>query len=130
MTVRMKALKSFVYAGKRLKTGDEFDARGKLGRPGSDATVLAAICNAVAAGTAERTPVTYSTRMMSAAPLVPVATVAPQAQYIIKVDGADVALDDMEADALHAMARSLGVKVHPLSGAKKARQALLDAQKV
>lgn len=131
MTVRMKALRSFVYAGKRLKPGEEFDCRGQLGRPGSDATVLAAIRHAAAAGPAEIAPTTYSTRMMTAA--APVATLPPvpmrlAAQYVIQVDNGTVSLDDMQSDELHALAKRLGVKVHHLAGAKKVRQALIDSQ--
>jgi hypothetical protein len=121
MTVPMKARRSFPYAGKRLKAGDEFQARGE-----SDARVLAAIGHAervVAAPAAA----SYSTRMMTAAPLPPV-PMTLAAQYVIKVDGANMALDDMEADELHALAKRLAVKVHHMAGAKKVRQAILDAQ--
>jgi len=38
MTIRMKSLKAHTYAGKRLKAGQEFDARGE-----SDKRVLVAI---------------------------------------------------------------------------------------
>jgi hypothetical protein len=120
MTVLMKARRSFPYAGKRLKAGDEFRATGE-----SDARVLAAI------GHAERVTVVapaYSTRMMTAASSLPPVPMKLAAQYVIKVDGANVALDDMEAEPLHELAKRLGVKVHHLAGARKVRAALVDAQ--
>jgi hypothetical protein len=68
MAVQMKALKSFVCAGKRIKAGDVFTAPGTL-RPGSEAMTLKAI------GFAEEyrepvTPPAYLTRVMTAAPVV------------------------------------------------------------
>jgi hypothetical protein len=128
MTVPMKARRSFPYAGKRLKAGDEFQARGE-----SDARVLAAIGHAervIAAPAAPPIAATgYSTRMMTAAPAAtPPVPMRLAAQYVIKVDGGTVSLDDMEADELHALAKRLDVKVHHLAGARKVRQALLDAQ--
>ncbi|MES2634030.1 MAG: hypothetical protein V4669_13735 [Pseudomonadota bacterium] len=149
MTVPMKALKSFPYAGKRLKVGQVFEARGRIGAPGTDAHTLAAIGSAVAhtsapvqpvvtrAMTAGRTRVeapTYDTRMMTAAPVEPAAAPVPMivkaepAEPVEPARTADVSLDDMDAEALHALARARGVKVHHLAGAAKVRQALLDAQ--
>lgn len=124
MAIPMKARRNFPYAGKRLKAGEEFQARGE-----SDARVLAAI------GHAERVTVvapvaapTYSTRVMTAAPSLPPVPMKLAAQYVIKVDGANVALDDMEAEPLHALAKRLGVKVHSLAGARKVRAALVASQ--
>jgi hypothetical protein len=116
MTVSMKALKSFVYAGKRLHRGDEFQARGRLGRPGSDATVLQAIGNAAPAPAPRIIPTpVYATRAMVAAPAAPAV-----------VEGDD--LHALDRDALHALAAKLGVKVHHMAGAAKVRQAILDAR--
>lgn len=39
----------------------------------------------------------------------------------------DAALDDMDAEALHALAKERGVKVHHAAGADKVRKALRDA---
>ncbi len=126
MTVPMKARRSFPYAGKRLKAGDQFQASGE-----SDARVLAAIGHAervtVVAPAAPVAPA-YSTRMMTAAPSLPPVPMNLSAQYVIKVDGANVALDDMEAEPLHELAKRLGVKVHHLAGARKVRAALVASQ--
>jgi hypothetical protein len=118
--IPMKCLRSTTYAGKRLRPGDHFEARGE-----SDARVLCAI------RTAERcvrpvpvpTADTYKTRVMTAQPVLP--PVPFSMARIVKADS----LDDMDAEALHALAKTRGVKVHHLAGAKKVRQALLDAQK-
>src|SRR5690606_2357235 len=44
-TVTMKALRDFLYAGKRIKRGQVFQARGSM-RAGSDAYILKAIGHA------------------------------------------------------------------------------------
>jgi len=125
MTVPMKALKAFPYAGRRLVRDQEFEARGR-----TDARVLAAIGHAVVRVPLASPPPpaagTYNTRVMTAA--APAAAPAATPVAVIKVDGADVALDGMERGDLHALADRLGVKVHPLTGPAKLRQALLDAQ--
>lgn len=62
---------------------------------------------------------TYLTRDMAAAR--PVVVVTPAA------DKKDVDLDSLDGDALHALARDLGVKVHHKAGADKVRAALREA---
>lgn len=121
--IPMKCTKSVVYAGKRLQPGIEFQARGE-----KDARVLAAI------GKAERLtvapvapPATYSTRMMTAA-RAPAVAQAPAAEYVIKVDGADVVLDDMDYDALRALCDRLEVKPHALARETGMRKALVKSQ--
>jgi hypothetical protein len=119
MTIRMKALKAFPFAGRRLQAGQEFEARGQ-----SEARVFAAIrcaeyVNAVAAAPAGGT---YNTRAMTAAAPAAVAAV------IVQVDGADVDLAPMGVEALHTLAKRLNVKVHHLAGAAKVRAAILEAQ--
>ncbi|MBI3150069.1 MAG: hypothetical protein HYZ17_16315 [Betaproteobacteria bacterium] len=115
----MKCLKSTTYAGKRLRPGDHFEARGE-----SDARVLAAIRTAERCARPAPVPTadTYQTRVMTAKP----AGLPPVPMSLSRTV---VSLDDMDAEALHALAKSRGVKVHHLAGARKVRQALLDAQK-
>lgn len=138
MTIPMKALKGLKYAGQRLQPGDEFQAKGKR-----DARVLSAIGKAI-----EMPAVPVSAARMHLRrdiPAAPVATVmvaapasaaipapdvtasAAEPAAVIVVDGADVTLDGMEADELHALAERLGVKVHGLAGAKKVTAALIEA---
>jgi hypothetical protein len=106
MSIKMKALKSFKYAGKRLQAGDEFSARGR-----SDARILAAIGNAeYQTAVIDTSPQSYS---------APVVKAAPQA-----VD----ALENMDIEALRELAAKRGVKVHYLAGAKKIREALRAAK--
>lgn len=64
------------------------------------------------------------------APVVPAAVAPsnPAGEYVIKVDGADVVLDALDAAALHDLAKKLDVKVHHASGAEKVRAALMDAK--
>lgn len=62
---------------------------------------------------------TYLTRDMTAAHPLPVVT--PVA------DDKDVDLDSLDGDALHALARERGVKVHHKAGADKVRAALREA---
>lgn len=62
---------------------------------------------------------TYLTRDMAAARSV--AVVIPAAQ------NKDVDLDSLDGDALHALARERGVKVHHKAGADKVRAALRGA---
>jgi hypothetical protein len=52
---------------------------------------------------------------------------APKARTV-KVDGADVPIDEMEVDGLHELAKKLDVKVHHASGAEKVRIALVESQ--
>lgn len=136
MTIPMKALKGLKYAGQRLQPGDEFQAKGKR-----DARVLSAIGKAIEM---PAVPVSagrmYLRRDIPAAPVAavmvpasaPVASLADPAPAaapaaVIVIDGADMTLDGMEADELHALAERLGVKVHGLAGAKKVTAALLEA---
>ena len=74
MTITMKACRPFTYAGRRLKVGAIFEARGQ-----SDAKVLAAVGHAqfhteppVVAVPRQQ----YQTRVMTAAPMVPYETKA------------------------------------------------------
>jgi len=62
---------------------------------------------------------TYLTRDMAAAR--PLEVVLPVA------DNKDVDLDSLDGDALHALARERGVKVHHKAGADKVRAALREA---
>ncbi|MBV7502093.1 hypothetical protein [Achromobacter sp. ACM05] len=62
---------------------------------------------------------TYLTRDMAAAR--PVAVVAPVGER------KDIDLDALDGDALHALARDRGVKVHHKAGADKVRAALREA---
>lgn len=62
---------------------------------------------------------TYLTRDMAAAR--PVAVVAPVGER------KDIDLDALDGDALHALARERGVKVHHKAGADKVRAALREA---
>ncbi|MFY3082027.1 hypothetical protein ACOTF2_18350 [Achromobacter xylosoxidans] len=61
---------------------------------------------------------TYLTRDMDAAR--PVVVVTPAA------DNKDVDLDSLDGEALHALARDRGVKVHHKAGADKVRAALRE----
>lgn len=63
---------------------------------------------------------TYLTRDMAAAR--PVAVVAPVGER------KDIDLDALDGDALHALARDRGVKVHHKAGADKVRAALREAE--
>jgi hypothetical protein len=107
MTVSMKALRSFVYAGQRLQSGQEFQAR-----TGRDAKLLAAIGHAQAFTAPPPTGVPYMTRDVAEAP---------------QTRGVDIA--SMDREELHALAAERGVKVHHMAGAAKVRQALLDAER-
>lgn len=82
----------------------------------------------------------YMTRQIESAPVQVVSTAAPAAAPApapelppaprkIRVDGEDVEIDGMEAEALHALAKALEVKVHHASGAEKVRLALIEAQR-
>lgn len=62
---------------------------------------------------------TYLTRDMTAARPLHVAPVA---------DNKEVDLDSLDGDALHALARERGVKVHHKAGADKVRAALREAE--
>lgn len=62
---------------------------------------------------------TYLTRDMAAAR--PLAVLVPVA------DNKQVDLDSLDGDALHALARERGVKVHHKAGADKVRAALREA---
>jgi len=108
----MKALKSFPYAGRRLKVGDHFEARGR-----SDARTLKAIGHAVErslqAVSAPVTTGTYNTREMRA---------REPGGYTAK------SLDDMEVDELRALAERRGIRVHHWAGVDKLRQALRESK--
>lgn len=95
--------RGLVYAGRRIKAGRDFEVRTK-----SEARILKAIGKAV-----DRPQQSYQTRVMTAAP--------PAAQAPARTDED---LDSMDIDALRALAAHLGVKVHPLAGAYKVRQAI------
>lgn len=62
---------------------------------------------------------TYLTRDMAASR--PIAVAAPVAE------SKEIDLDAMDGDALHALARERGVKVHHKAGADKVRSALREA---
>jgi hypothetical protein len=104
MAVPLIARKSFVYAGRRVKPGQEFDARTS-----DDARVLKAI------GHAGDPPPQgqYETRVMT-----------PRAPAI----GASRGLDDMDIEELRAEAARLGVRVHHFAGAERIRAAIREAQ--
>jgi len=128
--IPMKCLKYTSYAGKRLRPGDYFEARGE-----SDARVLAAIRTAERCARPAPAPTadTYKTRVMTAsapAPARPSAGIFSPGEISDLSPVRSVGLDDMDAEQLHALARQRGVKVHHLAGARKVRQALLDAQEV
>lgn len=122
MTVQMKALRPFVYAGKRLKVGEVFAAAGSM-RPGSQPALLKAIGNAERYETtnvAAPVAAAYQTRAMAAAPVAPVVHT--------RVDTGAPDLDSMGKDELHELAARLSVKVHPLAGAAKVRAAIREAR--
>jgi hypothetical protein len=96
--------------------GDSFELRDKSAKLLIKVGKLRAVEPAPASG--------YLNRAMTAA--APAAAVGPQ--YLIKVAGEDVALDNLTGEELHTLAKSLDVKVHHLAGAVKVRQALLDSQ--
>lgn len=124
--IPMKCTKELVYAGRRMKAGTEFMARGE-----SDARLLVAIKRAerasvyvgvdVAAGVDKTV---YSTRAMTT---MTADAVQLPSQCII-VDGAEVVLDGMDVDELRALTEKLDIKVHHLAGAKKLREALIKSQ--
>lgn len=136
MTVRMKARRSFPYAGKRFKAGQEFNARGE-----TDARVLAAVGHAervtAPAPTPAPTPAprAYLTRAIAAAPVQVVMRAAPPAPEPVQsaepavepVADAAPDLEAMDRDELHALAVARGVKVHHLAGAAKVRAAIIEA---
>lgn len=62
---------------------------------------------------------TYLTRDMAAA--------RPLAVLVPVGDNKEVDLDSLDGDALHALARERGVKVHHKAGADKVRAALREA---
>lgn len=111
--LRSKDKRSFVYAGRRVKTGADFEARST-----NDARLLKAI------GRAEDRPPArpsqqYQTRVMTAsdASSIPLTT---------KLDPAE--LESMNIDTLRALADSRGIKYHHFAGAARIRQFILDAQ--
>lgn len=118
MTVRMIALRSFQYAGKRIEKGSEFDARGRLNAPGSEATTLRAIGYAQELLPTPRPTQQYQTRVMTAAPTAPATGTNLGA----------AALDSMDIDALRTLADRMGVKYHHFAGAARIRQLIQDAQ--
>lgn len=113
MSIPLKARRDFVYAGRRLKAGQDFDAKSN-----SDARLLKAIGHAEDRQAAA--PQTYRTRMMQAETPAPVF-----AQPAASSDD----LDAMDADALHALAGSLGLYVHHRTGPERVRQAIRDHRK-
>lgn len=105
MSIPMKALKPFKYAGKRLCVGDEFNARGR-----SDARLLSAIRNAE-----------YCTAVIDTSAQ---SYQAPEQKMQATLD----ALESMGVDELRELAEKRGVKVHRLAGAKKIREAIRSAE--
>lgn len=107
MTISMRALRTFPgpYQGRMLRPGDEFTAVCQRDAKVFQATGQAAL---VEAGQ-------YKTRVMTAE-----AAPAPTA--------ARENLDAMDLDALRALAARMGVKVHHNAGARKVRQAILEAR--
>jgi hypothetical protein len=104
MAVPLIARKSFVYAGRRVKAEQEFDARTQ-----SDARLLKAIGHAGDAPPRGQ----YETRVMT-----------PRAPAI----GGTKSLDDMDIEELRAEAARLGVRVHHFAGAERIRAAIREAQ--
>ena len=86
------------------------------------ATTAASAPPAPAAASAPTAPVPAPADPSSEAP-------PPPAPRSVLVEGAAVPIDELDAEALHALARQLDVKVHHASGAEKVRLALLDAQR-
>jgi hypothetical protein len=119
MSIPLKARRSFVYAGHRLKAGQDFDASGN-----SDANLLKAIGHAEdrrAAPTPDwKPPAQYKTRIMTSEQPAKVSQNPP---LITKVN-AD--LGSMDIDELRALADSLGIYVHHRAGAWRVRQAIID----
>ncbi len=118
--IPMKCTKELVYAGKRMKAGTEFIARGE-----SDARLLVAIklAERMKNVTGMVAP-TYNTRAMTAM----TADAVQLPSQSITVGNVDVVLDDMDTDALRELTEKLGIKVHHLAGAKKLREALVKSQ--
>lgn len=121
MSVPLKALRSIPYAGRRVKAGQPFDARTR-----SDARLLIAIGHAEKREPDPRAiepakPAQYRTRVMTAEQPEP----APQSPPLVtKTDG----LDDMDAEALRAMAERMGLHVHHRAGAYTIRRAIRTAK--
>ena len=111
MSIPLKARRDFAYAGKRIKRDQDFDARSK-----SDAKLLKAIGHAE--DRVMSAPPTYNTRMMTAATPAP----APA-----RTSGDN--LDAMDAEALHALARSMDIYVHHRAGADRVRFAIREHRK-
>jgi len=99
---------------KKPYRGQEVGSKVMLGV--TDAKVLLAL-GRVSGG------LNYQTRVMTAAPRAP----AAGPLYRIKTLDGVLTLDDMEAAALHELAKRLEVPVHHASGAAKVRAALMEA---
>lgn len=143
--VKMRALKQFRFPeyGPLRRVGDVFDVPGSM-RPGSVPAVLRAIGRAeeVRERDLPKAMSTYQTRAMVAQPLPVVHVVKEEASVSVEqtveepfIDGhaaEDAAVDDgldaMEKDELHAMAKSMGLHMHHLTGAAKVRQAIREAR--
>lgn len=124
MSIRMKALKSFPYAGRRIAQGEVFFARGR-----SDAKVLFAIRSAIEYPEINAQPHAkpYQTRAMTAENPKPSYTHTPtDSGQTIFFEGRRFDLDQMTRSDLFDLATQMGIKVHHLSGAQKIRQALLQ----
>lgn len=110
MKVSMKARRGFVYAGKRLRAGDQFQARGE-----SDARILAGVGHAERVVVVGDSAAVYETRVMTSRPTV-----------VLSLDMVD--LDRLDRDQLHALARARGIHVHHRAGAERVRELLKAAE--
>ncbi len=121
MSIPLKARRDFPYAGKRVKKGQDFDARSA-----SDARLLKAIGHAEDPYDAPlpnwTLPAQYKTRVMTAEQ-------PAQAQSIPLVTKSEDDLDAMDAEALHALASNMGVYIHHRAGAERARQVIREHRK-
>lgn len=71
---------------------------------------------------------TYMTRDMRAADPIVSLSIDPIEEIIdLRINEVPIDLDALDADALHAMAKDRGVKVHHKAGADKVRAALREA---
>lgn len=68
---------------------------------------------------------TYLTRDMADKPKIERALPGTDGQHTAKLEGEG--LDELDAEALHALAKERNVKVHPRAGADKVREALRSA---
>lgn len=139
MAIQMKALKSFKYGERRLVAGDRFQAKGK-----QDAKLLKAIGKAEFVEAAAIAPVATKTidivRLVveEKDPVITSVIVADDVktavdektevaqESVVANEQQDDDLEDMDFEALHALADKLGVNVHHRAGAQKVRQAIRE----